>query len=123
MFRVKTCKWVGDCFIYTNASNRLSYLIGDQPHVINHFDQGIYLLGYLPAHNRIYVTNKDMSIMSYALSLTVVEYQSAILRGDMAAAESILPTIPSDQRNRIARFLEAQGRFRAYAQSQADVQT
>lgn len=47
--------------------------------------------------------------MSYSLSLTVVEYQSAILRGDMAAAESILPTIPADQRNRIARFLEGQG--------------
>lgn len=107
---MKTCKWVGDCFIYTNASNRLSYLIGDQPHVINHFDQGIYLLGYLPAHNRIYVTNKDMNIMSYSLSLTVVEYQSAILRGDMPAAEAILPSIPSDQRNRIARFLEAQGK-------------
>lgn len=109
IIRVKTCKWVGDCFIYTNASNRLSYLIGDQSHVINHFDQGVYLLGYLPTHSRIYVTNKDMNIMSYSLSLTVVEYQSAILRGDMAAAEEMLPTIPADQRNRIARFLEAQG--------------
>lgn len=37
--RVKTSKWVGDCFIYTNATNRLSYLIGDQAHVLNHFDQ------------------------------------------------------------------------------------
>lgn len=87
----------------------MSYLIGDQPHVINHFDQGIYLLGYLPAHNRIYVTNKDMSIMSYSLSLAVVEYQSAILRGDMAAAEGLLETIPAEQRNRVARFLEGQG--------------
>lgn len=36
---VKTSKWVGDCFIYTNSTNRLSYMIGDQSHVINHFDQ------------------------------------------------------------------------------------
>ena len=50
-----------------------------------------------------------MGVYSYALSLTVVEYQTAILRGDMEAAEAILPTIPNDQRNRIARFLEAQG--------------
>ncbi len=50
-----------------------------------------------------------MNIYSYGLSLTVVEYQSAILRGDMETAESILPTVPQDQRNRIARFLEAQG--------------
>ncbi|WWC89710.1 uncharacterized protein L201_004635 [Kwoniella dendrophila CBS 6074] len=105
---VKTAKWVGDCFIYTNSTNRLSYLVGDQPHVINHFDQGIYLLGYLPTHNRIYVADKDLNIYSYALSLTVVEYQTAILRGDLEGAEAILPSVPADQRNRIARFLEGQ---------------
>ncbi|KAL7424314.1 Coatomer subunit beta' [Cryptotrichosporon argae] len=105
---VKTCRWVGDCFIYTNATNRLNYLIGDQAHVINHFDQGIYILGYLPAHNRVYVADKDMNVYSYALSLTVVEYQTAVLRGDLDEAARILPTVPADQRNRIARFLEAQ---------------
>jgi coatomer subunit beta' len=66
-------------------------------------------LGYLPAHNRIYVADKDLNVSSFALSVTVVEYQTAILRGDMEGAEAILPTIPADQRNRIARFLEAQG--------------
>lgn len=106
---VKTCKWVGECFIYTNGTNRLSYLVGDQSHVINHFDQGVYLLGYLPTHNRIYVADKDMNVSSFALSLNVVEYQTAILRGDMEGAEALLPDIPADQRNRIARFLEAQG--------------
>jgi coatomer subunit beta' len=111
--RVKTCKWLGDCFIYTNANNRLSYLIGDQSHVINHFDQGVYLLGYLPSHNRIYVADKDMGIYSYSLSLTVIEYQSAILRGDQDAAAEILPSVPAEQRNKIARFLEAQGKFSA----------
>lgn len=106
--QVKTCKWVGDCFIYTNNNNRLNYLIGDQANVINHFDQSVFLLGYLPSHNRIYVADKDMNIYSYALSLNVVEYQSAILRGDLQEAERLLPEIPSDQRNRIARFLEVQ---------------
>lgn len=38
---VKTSKWVGDCFIYTTASNKLSYLVGDQSHTINHFDQSV----------------------------------------------------------------------------------
>lgn len=71
--------------------------------------RGVFLLGYLPAHNRIYVADKDLNVSSYALSLTVVEYQTAILRGDLESAEQLLPTIPSDQRNRIARFLEAQG--------------
>ena len=50
-----------------------------------------------------------MGIYSYALSLTVMEYQTAILKGDMATAESILPTVPAEQRNRLARFLDGQG--------------
>lgn len=75
----------------------------------------MYLLGYLPAHNRVYVADKDMNIFSYALSLIVVEYQTAILRGDMDLANEILPTVPQSERNRIARFLEAQGaRFQLF---------
>jgi coatomer subunit beta' len=69
----------------------------------------MYLLGYIPAHNRIYLCDKEMQIFSYALSLHVVEYQTAILRGDHDAANALLPSIPNDQRNRIARFLETQG--------------
>jgi coatomer subunit beta' len=41
--------------------------------------------------------------------LTVIEYQTAILRNDLETAEQLLPTVPADQRNRIARFLESQG--------------
>lgn len=69
----------------------------------------MYLLGYIPAHNRIYVCDKDVNIFSYSLNLSVIEYQTAILRDDMTTAESLLPQIPNDQRNKIARFLEAQG--------------
>ena len=70
----------------------------------------MYLLGYIPAHNRIYVCDKDVNVFAYSLSLSVIEYQTAILRGDTATAESLLPSIANDQRNRIARFLEAQGK-------------
>ncbi|EJU06310.1 coatomer beta' subunit [Dacryopinax primogenitus] len=104
---VKTGKWVGDCFIYTTAANRLNYLVGEQAHTVNHFDTAMYLLGYMPAHNRIYLADKDVNIYSYALSLALVEYQTAVLRGDMDMAAEILPTIPADQKNKIARFLEA----------------
>jgi len=48
-----------------------------------------------------------MVIYAYSLSLNVVEYQTAVLRGDMDAAGEILPTIPRDQLNKVARFLEA----------------
>lgn len=69
----------------------------------------MYLLGYIPAHNRVYLADKDMNVFGYALSLSVVEYQTAVLRGDMDTAAEILPTIPKDQLNKVARFLEGRG--------------
>jgi coatomer subunit beta' len=35
---VRSGCWVGDCFIYTNAANRLSYLVGTESFTIAHFD-------------------------------------------------------------------------------------
>ncbi|KAJ8454501.1 hypothetical protein ONZ45_g19281 [Pleurotus djamor] len=63
-------------------------------------------LGYIPAHNRVYLADKDVNIYSYSLSLNMVEYQTAVLRGDMEAAAEILPTLPKEQLNKVARFLE-----------------
>jgi len=52
-----------------------------------------------------------MNLYGYSLSLTVVEYQTAVLRGDMEAAAEILPAVPKDQMNKVARFLEGRGLF------------
>jgi len=69
----------------------------------------LYLLGYIPAHNRVYLADKDLNLFGYSLSLNVVEYQTAVLRGDTDAADEILPTLPTDQLNKVARFLEGRG--------------
>ncbi len=53
--------------------------------------------------------DKGMNVSGYALALSMIEYQTAVLRGDMSAAEQILPTVPKDQRNKVARFLESKG--------------
>ncbi|KAF9910337.1 Coatomer subunit beta' [Linnemannia zychae] len=105
---VQTGCWVGDCFIYTNSANRLNYLVGGQTQAIAHFDSAHYLLGYIPRDNRLYLVDKEVNIVSYGISLSVIEYQTAVLRGDMEMAEEILPRVPHEQRNKIARFLEAQ---------------
>lgn len=107
-FSVKTGCWVGDCFIYTNSTNRLNYLVGGQTSTLSHFDTTIYLLGYIPRDNRVYVTDKDLNVSSYALPLSLIKYQTAVLRGDLATADSLLPSVPEDQRNRVAKFLEGQ---------------
>ncbi|EEB95660.1 hypothetical protein MPER_05331 [Moniliophthora perniciosa FA553] len=52
------------------------------------------------------INHKDLNLYGYSLALSVVEYQSTVMRGDMSAAEEILPTIPKEQLNKVARFLE-----------------
>ena len=76
-----------------------------------HCHRPLYLLGYIPAHDRVYLADKDVNIYSYALSLSLVEYQTAVLRGDMDAANEILPSIPREQRAKVATFLEGRGKF------------
>ncbi|CAD6983728.1 unnamed protein product [Tilletia controversa] len=105
---VRTARWTGECFMYTTAANRLQYLIGEQTNTVHHSDRELYLLGYLPQHGRIYMADQDMGIYSFTLSLSVVEYQTAILRGDLEAASTMLENVPLDQRNKLARFLETQ---------------
>jgi len=69
----------------------------------------MFILGYIPAHNRVYLADKDMNVFGYSLSLSVVEYQTAVLRGDMDSAAEIMPTLPKEQLNKVARFLEGRG--------------
>jgi coatomer subunit beta' len=95
--------------VYTNSTNRLNYLVGDQTYTVSHFDQPQYVLGYLTRDGRVYVCDKDVAVTSFALSVSVIEYQTLVLRGDLDAANDMLPEIPEDQKNKIARFLEGQG--------------
>lgn len=108
---VRTGQWIGDCFVYTNSTNRLNYLVGDQTYTISHFDQPYYVLGYLPRDGRVYICDKDVNVTSFALSVSVIEFQTLVLRGDLYSALEMLETgdIPEDQKTKIARFLEGQG--------------
>lgn len=74
----------------------------------------MFLLGYIPAHDRIYLADKDVNVYSYSLSLSLVEYQTAVLRGDTDAANEILPNIPKEQRTKVATFLEGRGSWQSF---------
>jgi len=106
---IRTAVWVGDCFIYNNADWRLNYCVGGEVTTIFHLDRPMYLLGYLAAQNRVYLIDKEFSVVSYTLSLSLIDYKTLILRGEVDAAEEVLPTIPLEQHNNIARFLESRG--------------
>ncbi|XP_050309549.1 coatomer subunit beta' [Anthonomus grandis grandis] len=106
---VRTGLWVGDCFIYTNAVNRINYFVGGELVTIAHLDRPLYLLGYVPKDDRLYLVDKELGVVSYQLLLSVLEYQTAVMRKDFETADRVLPSIPKEHRTRVAHFLEKQG--------------
>ncbi|VDL99063.1 unnamed protein product [Schistocephalus solidus] len=111
---VKTGCWFGDAFLFTNTANRLLYFVGGELVTVAHLDRPMYLLGYLASENRVFLSDRDLNVVGFTLLLSVLEYETAVLRGDFTVADSILPSIPSSHRTKIAHFLERQG-FRQQA--------
>merc|ERR1719384_2242571 len=69
----------------------------------------MYLLGYIPTDNRLYLGDKELSVVSFQLLVSVLEYQTAVMRRDFDTADRVLQTVPKEQRTRVAHFLEKQG--------------
>lgn len=104
-------KWVGDVFIFTTTTNRLNYLVGGKIFNIAHSEKNLFVLGYLARDNKVYVTDKDVNISGYKLSLSILEYQTLVLRGEIEQAnQDYLPTIKENEADllKISRFLESQ---------------
>eukprot|EP00798_Chlamydomonas_sp_ICE-L_P021129 gene21129-28016_t len=106
---VKTGAWVGDCFIYANAAWRLNYCVGGEVTTMFHLDRPMYLLGYLAAQNRVFLIDRDFSVVSYTLLLSMIEFKTLVMREELESALALLPQIPQDQHNSLARFLESKG--------------
>mmetsp|Transcript_1936 Transcript_1936/g.2994 ORF Transcript_1936/g.2994 Transcript_1936/m.2994 type:complete len:1036 (+) Transcript_1936:110-3217(+) len=107
--KVRTAVWAGDCFIYNNASWRLNYCVGGEVTTLFHLDKPMYLLGYLASLNRIFLIDKEFGVVSYTLLLALVEFKTLVMRGDVPSALALLPQLPQDALNNVARFLEAKG--------------
>ena len=112
--RVQTGMFVGDCFVYTNHSTssayRLNYVVGGKVTTLHHLDRPMFLLGFLAKENRLFLIDKECGIVSFGLQTSVLEYQTAIVRGLEDAADAVLPTIPVESLQMVAKFLESQGR-------------
>ncbi|CAG5125898.1 unnamed protein product [Candidula unifasciata] len=111
---VQTGMWIGDCFVFTSSINRLNYCVGGEIVTVAHLDREMYVLGYIPKDNRLYLCDKELNIISYSLLVSVLDYQTAVMRQDFDSADKILPVVPTEQRTRVAMFLEKQG-FRPQA--------
>ncbi|KAF9616843.1 hypothetical protein IFM89_032693 [Coptis chinensis] len=103
--RVRTGIWVGDCFIYNNSSWRLNYCVGGEVTTMFHLDRPMYLLGYLANQSRVYLIDKEFNVMGYTLLLSLIEYKTLVIRGDIERANEILPTIPKEHHNSAVLFL------------------
>nr|GLL35179.1 coatomer subunit beta'-2-like isoform X1 [Ipomoea trifida] len=107
--RVRTGIWVGDCFIYNNSSWRLNYCVGGEVTTMFHLDRPMYLLGYLANQSRVYLIDKEFNVIGYTLLLSLIEYKTLVMRGDLERANEVLPSIPKEHHNSVARFLESRG--------------
>mmetsp|Transcript_5141 Transcript_5141/g.4631 ORF Transcript_5141/g.4631 Transcript_5141/m.4631 type:complete len:986 (-) Transcript_5141:43-3000(-) len=107
--KIRTGQWVGDCFLYTNTTGKLNYYIGGEVMTLCHLNYPMYLLGYIAKEDRIYLIDKAYNVISYKLLVSVLNYQTCVVRKDFLLANQILPSIPKSEYNAIARFLESQG--------------
>ncbi len=108
-------KWVGDCFLYCNNSGKLNYSVGGQVQNLQHLETGPSgatkhsILGYLTKEDRVYLIDKSLNVTSYKVMLAVLQYQTAVMRGDFDTANELLPSIPESEYTSVAKFLESQG--------------
>lgn len=49
----------------------------------------MYILGYIPKDNKLYLSDKDMNVVGYSLLLSVLEYQTAVMRQDFDTAKQV----------------------------------
>jgi len=113
--KITSGKWVGDCFIYINNAGRLNYSVGGQIETLVHLETSAggqtqhTVLGYLAKEDRVYLVDKSLNIIAYKVMLAVLQYQTAVMRGDFDSANVLLPNIPESEYTKVARFLESQG--------------
>ncbi len=86
--------WVGDCFIYNNSAWRLNYCVGGEVTTMFHLDRPMFLLGYLASQSRVYLIDREFGVVAYTLLLTLIEYKTLIIRGDLQKAAETLPLVP-----------------------------
>ena len=62
---------------------------------VAHLDRVMYVLGYIPKENRLYLGDKELNIVSFSLLLSVLEYQTAVMRKDFDTADKVTKLLTS----------------------------
>lgn len=62
-------------------------MIGNKIMKLTNTDKKYFILGYDSKQSRLYLIDKSLNIISYALLIALVNFQSAILSEDLHGAE------------------------------------
>jgi coatomer subunit beta' len=101
--------WISrDAFTYATC-NRICYWIGGQNFTIAHCDSTLFIIGYFSKEGKIYAVDKEVEFFSFTLCHHVIDYQSAVIEGDLEGADQILPLIASSHLGKVALFMESAG--------------
>eukprot|EP01053_Blabericola_migrator_P000348 Blabericola_migrator_1__347@NODE_1088_length_5485_cov_101_249354_g746_i0_p1_GENE_NODE_1088_length_5485_cov_101_249354_g746_i0NODE_1088_length_5485_cov_101_249354_g746_i0_p1_ORF_typecomplete_len887_score139_45Coatomer_WDAD/PF04053_14/23Coatomer_WDAD/PF04053_14/2_8e03Coatomer_WDAD/PF04053_14/1_2e121WD40/PF00400_32/9_5e02WD40/PF00400_32/3_5WD40/PF00400_32/5_6e06WD40/PF00400_32/1_1e06WD40/PF00400_32/4_5e10WD40/PF00400_32/1_3e08WD40/PF00400_32/43WD40/PF00400_32/3_6e02WD40/PF00400_32/1_5e03ANAPC4_WD40 len=106
---VESGLWVGDCFIFVTKSLRLQTFVAGQLETLAFLTRKQFLLGYVPETSRIYLADREVNVTSYKLHLPFLQFQSLLVRGRLEEAKDLLPKIPHELHDRLARFLVHRG--------------
>jgi len=105
--RVKKGQFIGDVFVYVNHENQCKYYIGGDVQFLFHVEKGYRFLGFVQKYNKLYFMNQKRVVLAQDLNMNVLKYQTAIIRGDLGAAQAILDAgeVPEDAYDELSRFL------------------
>ena len=100
--------WISnECFVFINQKGIINYMIGNKIMKLTNTDKKYFILGYDSKQSRLYLVDKSLNIVSYALLIALVNFQSAILSDDIHGAEQFFKDIPETFHSKLAKFLEA----------------
>lgn len=100
--------WISnECFVFVNSKGIINYLIESKIMKLTNTDKKYFILGYDSKQNRLYLIDKSLNVVSYALLVAVVNFQSAILNDDVHGAQQFFKDIPEAFHSKLAKFLEA----------------
>lgn len=72
--------WVSnECFVFVNNKGSISYLIGNKIIKFANTDKKYFILGYDGKQSRLYLVDKALSMVSYSLLLSLINFQASIL--------------------------------------------
>mgnify|MGYP001571878758 CR=1 FL=1 len=107
--KIKHVTWVGDCLVYVTQNDKLNYYIGGEINTITVLPRGYFFLGFVPKENRLFCIDKERSVVSYQLFVSVIECCTHLVAGNLDAAVEVLPRVPPSMCVKVAQFAQSRG--------------